>query len=176
MDWWLPVSHTTTAITDTAVKTELEAEAARVKILGPDSVQVTEMLDDKIAFLEEARALNLPVPDYYQISSCQDVFHLCRQKVFCGRHFFLKPLNPYSEDRVCFDRIPDNEAELPSFLEKYKNKISETSPYFVSEYVQVGFIFSTNCCNSTAKLSKLYACSFALISKYERVMQSCNLL
>jgi len=136
VDWWLPVSHTTTAITDTAVKTELEAEAALVKVLGPDTVQVTEMLDDKIAFLEEARALNLPVPDYYQISSCQDVIHLCRQNIFSGRHFFLKPLNPYSEDRVCFDRIPDNEAELPSFLEKYKNKISENSPYFVSEFVQ----------------------------------------
>jgi len=136
VDWWLPVSHTSTAITDTAVKTELEAEAALVKVLGPDTVQVTEMLDDKIAFLEEARALNLPVPDYYQISSCQDVIHLCRQNIFSGRHFFLKPLNPYSEDRVCFDRIPDNEAELPSFLEKYKNKISENSPYFVSEFVQ----------------------------------------
>jgi len=136
VDWWMPVSHTTTAITDTAVKTELEAEAALVKVLGPDTVQVTEMLDDKIAFLEEARALNLPVPDYFQISSCQDVIHLCRQNIFSGRHFFLKPLNPYSEDRVCFDRIPDNEAELPSFLEKYKNKISENSPYFVSEFVQ----------------------------------------
>ena len=137
VDWWLPVSHTITAVTDTAVKTELEAEAAVVKVLAPDTVRVTEMLDDKIAFLEEARALNLPVPDYYQISSCQDVVHLCRQNIFSGRHFFLKPLNPYSEDRVCFDRIPDNEAELPSFLEKYKNKISENSPYFVSEYVQV---------------------------------------
>ena len=69
VDWWVPVSHTTTAITDTVVKTELEAEAAVVKVLAPDNVQVTEMLDDKIAFMEEARALNLPVPDYYQISS-----------------------------------------------------------------------------------------------------------
>ena len=137
VDWWLPVSHTIAAVTDTVVKTELEAEAAVVKVLAPDTVQVTEMLDNKIAFLEEARALNLPAPDYYQISSCQDVVHLCRQNIFSGRHFFLKPLNPYSEDRVCFDRIPDNQAELPSFLEKYKNEISENSPYFVSEYVQV---------------------------------------
>jgi len=136
VDWWLPVSHTTTAITDTAVKTELEQEAAGVKVLGPDSVEVTEMLDDKIAFLEEARSLNLPVPDYYQISSCQDVHNLCRQGIFRGRHFFLKPLNPYSEDRVCFDRIPDNEAELQSFLQNYQNKISANSPYFVSEFVQ----------------------------------------
>lgn len=189
MDWWLPVSHTTTAITDTAVKTELEQEAARVKILGPDSVQVTEMLDDKIAFLEEARSLNLPVPDYYQISSCQDVVNLCRQGkipntiifvsihsdfyigIFCGRHFFLKPLNPYSEDRVCFDRIPDNEAELKSFLQNYQSKISANSPYFVSEFVQVLFCFS--------KLASIYYANnhnsiarFAFISKHER----CNLL
>ena len=149
VDWWLPVSHTTTAITDTLVKIELEEEAAIVKVLGPDSVEVTEMLDDKIAFLEEARSLNLPVPDYFQISSCQDVYKLCRQGIFYGRHFFLKPLNPYSEDRVCFDRIPDNEAELQSFLQNYQNKITENSPYFVSEFIQVCFVAST-------KLTKMH--------------------
>ena len=143
VDWWLPVSHTTTAITDTQVKTELE-EAARVKVLGPNSVEITEMLDDKIAFLEEARSLNLPVPDYFQISSCEDVHKLCRQGIFFGRHFFLKPLNPYSEDRVCFDRIPDNEAELPSFLQNYQNKITKNTPYFVSEFIQVCFVLSSN--------------------------------
>ena len=47
VDWWLPVSHTTTAVTDTAVKTELEAEAAVVKVLAPDTVRVTEVLDDR---------------------------------------------------------------------------------------------------------------------------------
>ena len=57
--------------------------------------------------------------------------------VFSGRHFFLKPLNPYSEDRVCFERIPEVEAELNSFLERYKTKISSSSPYFVSHFVQV---------------------------------------
>ena len=57
--------------------------------------------------------------------------------VFSGRHFFLKPLNPYSEDRVCFDRIPEVEAELNTFLERYKTKISPSSPYFVSQFVQV---------------------------------------
>lgn len=151
MDWWLPVSHTTTAITDTLVKIELEEEAAIVKVLGPDSVEVTEMLDDKIAFLEEARSLNLPVPDYFQISSCQDVYKLCRQGIFYGRHFFLKPLNPYSEDRVCFDRIPDNEAELQSFLQNYQNKITENSPYFVSEFIQVCFVVSTKLHNTRCR-------------------------
>ena len=61
----------------------------------------------------------------------------CILDVFIGRHFFLKPLNPYSEDRVCFDRIPEAEAELNTFLERYRNKISPTSPYFVSQFVQV---------------------------------------
>ena len=78
------MSHTITAITDTVVKTELEQAGSRVVVLAPDSVQTVEMLDDKVAFLEEARGLGLPVPDYYQISSCQDVYNLCRQSIRCS--------------------------------------------------------------------------------------------
>jgi len=136
VDWWIPVSHTSTAVLDTTIKMELEREESRVKVLSLDNVDVAEMLDDKISFLEDARTHGLPVPDFYQISSCQDVVELCRQNVFSGRHFFLKPLNPYSEDRVCFDRIPEVEAELNTFLERYKTKISPSSPYFVSQFVQ----------------------------------------
>jgi len=136
VDWWIPISHTSTAVLDTTVKMELEMEESRVKVLCIDNVEVAEMLDDKIAFLDEARSHGLPVPDFYKISSCQDVVELCRQSVFNGRHFFLKPLNPYSEDRVCFDRIPEAEAELNTFLERYRSKISPSSPYFVSQFVQ----------------------------------------
>ena len=82
VDWWIPVSHTSTAVLDTTIKMELEREESRVKVLSLDNVDVAEMLDDKISFLEDARTHGLPVPDFYQISSCQDVVELCRQSKY----------------------------------------------------------------------------------------------
>jgi len=136
VDWWIPVSHTVTAVVDSAVKKELEVTNPSVKVLSIDSVESADMLDDKIKFLEEAKSMGLPVPEFYTISCCQDVVDLCRQGVFHHRHFFLKPLSPYSEDRVCFTRIPDNEIELAKFMKDYQHKISKETPYFVSEFVQ----------------------------------------
>lgn len=136
VDWWIPVSHTTTAVVDSAIKKELEVTNPFVKVLSIDSVETADMLDDKILFLEEAKAMGLAVPEFYKISCCQDVVDLCKKGIFQRRHFFLKPLSPYSEDRVCFTRIPDNETELVNFLKTYQHKITKESPYFVSEYVQ----------------------------------------
>ena len=79
VDWWIPVSHTNTAVVDTMIKEELEEEGSKVKVLCMDSVKTAEMLDDKISFLEEAKELSLPVPEFYKISSCQDVLRLWRQ-------------------------------------------------------------------------------------------------
>ena len=165
VDWWIPVSHTVTAVTDTIIKEELEQEDCKVKVMAANSKEMVEMLDDKIRFLEKSRELGLPVPSFYKISSCQDVIQLCRQseyssinnsvliifrhniisnlsvaEVFCGRHYFLKPLSVYSEDRVCFNKLPDNEEKLKTFLRRYENKISPDTPYFVSEFVKVRFI------------------------------------
>jgi len=118
------------------IKEELEEEGSKVKVLCMDSVKTAEMLDDKISFLEEAKELSLPVPEFYKISSCQDVLRLWRQGKFTQKHFFMKPLNPYSEDRVCFDRIPNCEKELLRFLKHYESRVSQSSPYFVSEFIQ----------------------------------------
>ena len=106
------------------------------QVLAIDSVEDATMLDDKLLFLQRARDTGLAVPEYYQISSCQDVIELYKQGIFNGRRFFLKPLSPYSEDRVCFTRIPEKENELLSFLEVYKHKISKETPYFVSEFIK----------------------------------------
>ena len=57
--------------------------------------------------------------------------------LFTDRHFFLKPLNPYSEDRVCFERIPNSQIELHQFLQRYESRITPDSPYFVSEFIKV---------------------------------------
>jgi len=136
VDWWIPVSHTATAIVDTAVKKELEITNPSVKVLSIDSVEDATMLDDKLLFLQKARDQGLAVPEFYKISCCQDVVALYKQGIFNRKRFFLKPLCPYSEDRVCFTRIPHNENDLLSFLKLYKHKISKETPYFVSEYIE----------------------------------------
>jgi len=69
-------------------------------------VEDAVMLDDKLLFLQRAREGGLAVPEYYKISSAQDVLDLYRKRVLNKKHFFLKPLSPYSKDRVCFTRIP----------------------------------------------------------------------
>ena len=79
VDWWIPVSHTNTAVIETSVAEELDHDQASVKVLSIDSVDTANMLDDKISFLEDARSMGLPVPDFYQISSCQDVVDLQRK-------------------------------------------------------------------------------------------------
>jgi len=153
VDWWIPTSHTATAVVDTAIKKELEITHPKVKVskagyditlsikplfqvLSIDRVEDATMLDDKLLFLQRARDTGLAVPEYYKISSCQDVIELFKQGIFNRRRFFLKPLCPYSEDRVCFTRIPDNENDLLSFLELYKHKITKETPYFVSEFIE----------------------------------------
>jgi len=135
VDWWVPVSHTCTAVVDTEVSAFFRNNS-KVKVLSIDDVKTAEMLDDKLKFLNEARMLGLSIPQFYKIQSCQDVFALWERGIFTYNHFFLKPLNPYSEDRVCFTRIPDNLQDLTVFLESYKHKISKDSPYFVSEFVK----------------------------------------
>jgi len=137
VDWWIPCSHTVTAVIDTEIRVHMEtASNHSVKVLAPGSVSTTAVLDDKILFMKEARALGLPVPEFHEITSCHDVVQLASTGIFKNRHFFLKPLNPYSEDRVCFSRIPDALPELTAFLAGYQHKISPDSPYFVSEFVK----------------------------------------
>merc|ERR1712142_1273740 len=110
VDWWITTSHTCTAVVDSAVRKELEISQPRVKVLSIDSVETTEMLDDKLLFLRRARDTGLTVPEFYKIS--------------------------YSQDRVCFTRIPETESDLMSFLKLYEHKISKESPYFVSEFIE----------------------------------------
>lgn len=136
VDWWIPVSHTCTAVVDTAVKKTLEITNPFVKVLSIDNIETADLLDDKIQFLEEARSMGLPVPSFYKIACCQDVIELFNKGVFKDCHYFLKPLSPYSQDRINFVRIPDNHSELESYLKSYQNKISAETPYFVSEFVQ----------------------------------------
>lgn len=136
VDWWIPVSHTDTAVVDSVVREDLQVTNPSVKVLSIDNVETATMLDDKILFLEEVKAMGLAVPEFHKIACINDVIDLCKKGIFSGRHFFLKPLSPYSEDRVCFTRIPDNEPELLNYLLDYEHKISKSNPYFVTEFIK----------------------------------------
>ena len=47
-----------------------------LQVLAPGSVSTPAVLDDKILFMKEARALGLPVPEFHEITSCHDVVQL----------------------------------------------------------------------------------------------------
>jgi len=157
VDWWVPVSHTVTAPADCSIKTSLLQSDSKVKVLSYDSMATVNMLDDKIAFLEECQSMGLAVPEFHQISSVEHIEKLRDQGLFRNRHFFLKPLFPYSEDRVNFDRIPDEEVAFRQYLRVFEQKISPLTPYFVSEYVK-GPEYTGNCVSSNGKMT-LFTCN-----------------
>ena len=66
------------------------------QVLSYDSMSTVNMLDDKIAFLEECQRMSLPVPEFHQISSVEHVDMLRKQGKgsFCFNFFArLKYLN-----------------------------------------------------------------------------------
>ena len=48
-------------------------------MLSIDNVETATLLDDKILFLEEAKAMGLAVPEFHKISCINDVIDLCRK-------------------------------------------------------------------------------------------------
>ena len=141
VDWFVPVSHTKTSVPDT-----IAAERLRdlgVKCLVFDAPETTEMLDDKVIFLEECRAMDLPVPGFFSVSNVAEVMGLREQGVFTDTHYFLKPLTPYSEERENFTRIPAGAEACEEFLRDYAAKIRPTNPYFVCQFVR-GKEFASN--------------------------------
>ena len=113
-DWWIPVSHTETAVLDVEVKVELERENCSVNVLAVDDGATAEMLDDKCQFLTEARNCQLNVPDFYRVSSCDEVMELALKGLsimknlskthFCRiRRFYWEALLPEAS-RSLLDR------------------------------------------------------------------------
>lgn len=157
IDWWIPVSHTITAPVDCKIKAMMNKAKSGVKILSYDSIKLVEMLDDKIAFLEDCQNMGLAVPEFHQISSMQHLIQLRSEGLFRDRHFFLKPLFPYSEDRVNFSRIPHDEIQFQNYMQVFEKKIGPKTPYFVSEYIK-GPEYTGNCISSAGELT-LFTCN-----------------
>jgi len=152
VDWWIPVSHTATAPVDTQIKNELRKFESKVKVLSYDLLSTVDMLDDKMAFLSTCNSMELPIPDFYQISSVDQLKPLKDKGIFRSRHYFLKPLSAYSEDRENFNRIPDDEDDFWKYVDEYRNRVSADTPYFVNEYIK-GSEYTGNCVVSNGHIT-----------------------
>lgn len=134
VDWFVPISHTQTSIPDT-MAAQVMRNDLNVKCLIFNDHKLTEMLDDKIMFMSECRAMGLSVPDFHPIDSVDELRKFALTGIFDDKHYFLKPLSPYSEERVNFTPIPGNSRQLDAYLEKYRPKIGVKTPYFICQYV-----------------------------------------
>ena len=54
-------------------------ELASFQVLSIDNVETATMLDDKILFLEEVKAMGLAVPEFHKIACINDVIDLCKK-------------------------------------------------------------------------------------------------
>ena len=155
IDWFVPVSHTKTAIADTVVKQHLTK--LNVKCLVFDDPKLTEVLDDKLLFLTTCKRLGLAVPDFYHVNNVKDVYELALTRKLTNGYYFLKPLHPYSEERENFTRIPSNPVDLRKYLSKYEGQINKDTPYFVNQFVK-GKEFAANAIVGRGKLKAFQVC------------------
>ena len=135
IDWYVPVSHTKSAIADTIIKQRLTQRNSRIKCLVYDDPKLTAILDDKVLFLEECQKLELRVPDFKPVKSVNQVREIAEKGLFIRDDYFLKPLMPHSADRLRFTRIPSNEEELEKYLASYESKLDDNS-YLVNRFIK----------------------------------------
>ena len=158
IDWYIPVSHTKTALSDTIIKQRLAKLNPQVKCLVFDDPKLTVILDDKLLFLEQCQKLNLCVPYFSQVDSVAEVREMAKQGLFLNSHYFLKPLLPYSIDRLNFTRIPSNTAEFEKYIASYESKLNSDNPYLVHQFIK-GKEFAANAIVIRGNLQAFQVCS-----------------
>lgn len=157
IDWYIPVSHTKTAVLDTIIKQRLAAANPKIKCLVFDDPKLTAVLDDKLLFLEECRKLNLQVPYFQQVNNVEEVREMAKKGLFSRAHYFLKPLMPYSVDRVNFTRIPSNAEEFDKYITSYDSKLNGDNPYLVHQFIK-GKEFAANVIAVDGHLQAFHVC------------------
>ena len=157
VDWYIPVSHTKTALSDTIVKQRLVKLNPQVKCLVFDDPKLTVILDDKLLFLEQCQKFNLRVPHFNQVDSVGEICEMAEQGLFLNSHYFLKPLLPYSVDRLNFTRIPSNAAEFEKFIASYESKLNSDNPYLVNQFIK-GKEFAANAIVIRGNLQAFQVC------------------
>ena len=159
IDWYIPVSHTKTALCDSIIKQRLTEVNPRIKCLTFDDPKLTAILDDKLLFLEECHNLNLRVPYFKKVHNLAEVHEVAKKGLFLNSksHYFLKPLKPYSEDRLNFTPIPSDSTEFEKFLANYESKLNCDNPYLVHQFVK-GKEFAANAIVSKGSLQAFQVC------------------
>ena len=159
IDWYIPVSHTKTALCDSIIKQRLAEVNPQIKCLTFDDPKLTAILDDKLLFLEECHNLNLRVPYFKKVHNLAEVREVAKKGLFLNSksHYFLKPLKPYSEDRLNFTPIPSDSTEFEKFLANYESKLNRDCPYLVHQFVK-GKEFAANAIVSKGSLQAFQVC------------------
>ena len=157
IDWYIPVSHTKTAVLDTIIKQRLAVVNPKIKCLVFDDPKLTAVLDDKLLFLDECQKLNLQVPYFQKVSNVEDVREMAKKGLFSKAHYFLKPLMPYSADRVNFTRIPSNVEEFGKYINSYESKLNSDNPYLVHQFIK-GKEFAANVIAVDGHLQAFHIC------------------
>ncbi|MGC1393340.1 MAG: ATP-grasp domain-containing protein [Coleofasciculaceae cyanobacterium] len=130
--------------------------------------EVTKMLDDKFAFAEIARSLNLSVPKSFQITNPQQVidFDFSNEK----RPYILKSIPYDSVRRLDLTKLPcATPEETAAFVNSLP--ISEEKPWIMQEFIP-GKEFCTHSTVRNGEL-RLHCCceSSAFQVNYENVEQ-----
>lgn len=157
IDWYIPVSHTKTALSDTVIKQRLAKSSPHIKCLVFDDPKLTAILDDKLLFLEECRKLNLHVPYFKQVDSMAEVCEMAKKGLFLNSYYFLKPLLPYSVDRLNFTRIPSKTEEFEKYIASYASKLNSDNPYLVHQFIK-GKEFAANAIVVNGHLQAFHVC------------------
>ena len=159
IDWYIPVSHEKTAVSDSIVKQRLAEVNPQIKCLTFDDPKLTAILDDKLLFLGECHNLNLRVPYFKKVHNLAEVREVAKKGLFLNSksHYFLKPLKPYSEDRLNFTPIPSDSTEFEKFLANYESKLNCDNPYLVHQFVK-GKEFAANAIVSKGSLQAFQVC------------------
>ena len=82
IDWYIPVSHTKTALCDSIIKQRLAEVNPQIKCLTFDDPKLTAILDDKLLFLEECHNLNLRVPYFKKVHNLAEVREVAKKGLF----------------------------------------------------------------------------------------------
>ena len=160
IDWYIPVSHTKTALCDSIIKQRLVEVNPQIKCLTFDDPKLTAILDDKPLFLEECNKLNLKVPYFKKVRSLAEVREVAKKELLLNSksHYFLKPLFPVpEEDRLNFTPIPSDSTEFEKFLAHYESKLNCDNPHLVNQFIK-GKEFAANAIVSKGSLQAFQVC------------------
>lgn len=164
VDIYVPVCSPVSSLYDSLAKPSLSG-CCEVFHFDAD---VTQMLDDKFAFAEMARTLNLSVPKSFQITNPQQVidFDFSNEK----RQYILKSIPYDSVRRLDLTKLP---CETPEKTAAFVNSlpISNERPWIMQEFIP-GKEFCTHSTVRNGEL-RLHCCceSSAFQVNYENVEQ-----